>query len=265
MIDVHPPRHAANSWRDFFIHIVTIVIGLLIAIGLEQGVELLHERHEARDTREALRLEREENRKRLIHEGNFWHRRTAALQNNLLVLRYLQQHPGTPEAGLPGTLYWSSSDMVFAHAVWDSAQQTGVVKLLPREEASNNAFFYMELRHIEDSSAEVWLAINEAEAFNLVDPNPTHLTPAQLSEVVTLTEKALTKQILNGEALANLSGDNFSDLPQTVTREEISTLRGKTGQETSGSLSAAQALTLARLDAAVSGQQNTVQHQDLKR
>jgi hypothetical protein len=26
MLDVHPPHHAASSWRDFFIHIATIVI-----------------------------------------------------------------------------------------------------------------------------------------------------------------------------------------------------------------------------------------------
>ena len=26
MLDVHPAHHAANSWRDFFIHIATIVI-----------------------------------------------------------------------------------------------------------------------------------------------------------------------------------------------------------------------------------------------
>jgi hypothetical protein len=45
MLDVHPPEHAAHSWRDFFIHIATIVLGLLIAIGLEQSVEWMHERH----------------------------------------------------------------------------------------------------------------------------------------------------------------------------------------------------------------------------
>ena len=33
MLEVHPPQHAAHSWRDFFIHIATIVIGLLIAPG----------------------------------------------------------------------------------------------------------------------------------------------------------------------------------------------------------------------------------------
>ena len=46
MLDVHPPHHAAHTWKDFFIHIATIVIGLLIAVGLEQTVEYFHRQHE---------------------------------------------------------------------------------------------------------------------------------------------------------------------------------------------------------------------------
>jgi hypothetical protein len=34
MLDVHPPHHAAGTWRDFFIHIATIVIGLLMTASL---------------------------------------------------------------------------------------------------------------------------------------------------------------------------------------------------------------------------------------
>ncbi len=45
MLDVHPAPHAASNWREFLVHIVTIVIGLLIAIGLEQVVTHFHERH----------------------------------------------------------------------------------------------------------------------------------------------------------------------------------------------------------------------------
>src|SRR5438067_730532 len=61
MIDIHPPHHAATTWRDFFVHITTIVLGLLIAVGLEQTVELVHRRHEARDARETIRQEIAEN------------------------------------------------------------------------------------------------------------------------------------------------------------------------------------------------------------
>src|ERR1700722_17928535 len=41
-----PTHHAASTWRDFYIHITTIVLGLLIAIGLEQTVEWMHHRHQ---------------------------------------------------------------------------------------------------------------------------------------------------------------------------------------------------------------------------
>jgi hypothetical protein len=54
MIDVHSPEHTPHSWRDFFIHIATIVVGLLIAIGLEQTVEHVHRAHEARELRKSL-------------------------------------------------------------------------------------------------------------------------------------------------------------------------------------------------------------------
>jgi hypothetical protein len=39
MLDVHPPHNPTHTWRDFLLHIATIVIGLFIAVGLEQTVE----------------------------------------------------------------------------------------------------------------------------------------------------------------------------------------------------------------------------------
>jgi hypothetical protein len=61
MLDVHPPHEAAHTWTDFFIHIGTIVIGLLIAIGLEQAVELVHHRHQRHDLQVDLHDEADQN------------------------------------------------------------------------------------------------------------------------------------------------------------------------------------------------------------
>jgi len=55
MLDVHPPHESAHTWRDFFIHIATIVVGLLIAVGLEQTVEAIRHAHERTELHEALR------------------------------------------------------------------------------------------------------------------------------------------------------------------------------------------------------------------
>jgi hypothetical protein len=57
MLDVHPPHAPTHTWRDFFIHIATIVIGLLIAVGLEQGVEAIHQHRERHELMEQLDVE----------------------------------------------------------------------------------------------------------------------------------------------------------------------------------------------------------------
>jgi hypothetical protein len=54
MLDVHPPHNPTHTWKDFFIHIATIVCGLLIAVGLEQAVEYFHHRHQLQHLEEAL-------------------------------------------------------------------------------------------------------------------------------------------------------------------------------------------------------------------
>lgn len=60
MLDVHVP-HPTHSWKDFLIHIATISVGLLIAVGLEQGVEILHHRHQAARLEEDMRAEAAQN------------------------------------------------------------------------------------------------------------------------------------------------------------------------------------------------------------
>jgi len=52
--DVHPPEHTPHCWRDFFILIATIVVGLIIAVGLEQTVEYIHHRREVAETSERI-------------------------------------------------------------------------------------------------------------------------------------------------------------------------------------------------------------------
>ena len=57
MLDVHPPHVSTHTWRDFFIHIATICIGLLIAVGLEQTVEAIHRHHQRQELLEQLDAE----------------------------------------------------------------------------------------------------------------------------------------------------------------------------------------------------------------
>jgi len=42
MLDVHPPHSPTHTWKDFFIHVGTIVVGLLSSNGFRR-LTLKHE------------------------------------------------------------------------------------------------------------------------------------------------------------------------------------------------------------------------------
>ena len=57
MLDVHPPEHGIYGVRDFFLHLLTISVGLLIALGLEASVEAIHHRHERNESQATPRAD----------------------------------------------------------------------------------------------------------------------------------------------------------------------------------------------------------------
>jgi hypothetical protein len=59
MLDVHPPHEPIHTWKEYLLHMSTIVLGLLIAIGLEQSVELIHRARERQELREFLQRDTE--------------------------------------------------------------------------------------------------------------------------------------------------------------------------------------------------------------
>jgi hypothetical protein len=65
MLDVHPPHEKIHGFRDFLLHMLTITLGLLIALGLEGCVEWNHHRHLRNEAEANLRQEIEDNQKDL--------------------------------------------------------------------------------------------------------------------------------------------------------------------------------------------------------
>jgi len=249
MLDVHPIHAPVHGWRDFFIQIATIVVGLCIAVAIQQTVEFFHNRNELTETRRALRQEREGNYKTLSGNTTAWRWATAQLQNNLLVLQYLQQHPGTPQEKLPGVLLWQTSNYPFGSAVWDAARQSGVIALMPREEIEANSALYFFFQKVNDIQYEGARAIIEARRYDLSDADPSHLSLTQVATEIELTETALAAQLLRGTLLLNLV-QAFPDFPATVTLEELRQIHHSPDRPTTELLRAARALTMERMKAA---------------
>ncbi len=184
MLDVHPPHHAANTWRDFFIHIATIVLGLCIAVGLEQTVEYIHYRHQVRDTRAALQLEERQNIRRFALQTRWFRDEAPALRGNLATLLYLRAHPHAPASTWPAAFDWHLSTMPYGDAAWKTAQQDGVVEHMPPDEVQRYADIYIRLATIREYEIAERTAIETTRGFLIRDPDPSHLTPAEVDKTL---------------------------------------------------------------------------------
>jgi len=219
MLDVHPPHHPTHTWRDFFLHIATIVVGLLIAIGLEQTVEFFHHRHQVAETRAALRTEREQNRLRLAQATIEFRRVDALLQHNLAVFTSLQHPVSSSAAGPTPLLGWSSTITGFTSAAWQAALHGGGSEFMPQEEVRSYSRLYVYGEEVTQASNEFSHALMDARQFGFRDPNPTHLTPAQLAQQIDLVTAAITKNYRVGVALRNLAFREPDFAPAPTTQE----------------------------------------------
>jgi hypothetical protein len=129
MLDVHPPHAPTHTWRDFLIHIATIVIGLLIAIGLEQSVEAIHHRHERHQLEDNLRAEAE-TRVPLI-QANL---RAIAARNNWYIQILQASHTAVPVAGFVTLALPPRAPSVNTNrpddSAWVAAKAAGTVSVL---------------------------------------------------------------------------------------------------------------------------------------
>src|ERR1700731_2894814 len=121
MLDVHAPPESIHTWKGFFIHIATIVIGLLIAISLEQSVEYVHHRHQLQEARRELSKEVDDNQR--IVEFNIESTRKASLEleSDIAILRAQQPSHSPVSKKLDYTWEpWDTRD-----GSWQAAKQSG--------------------------------------------------------------------------------------------------------------------------------------------
>ena len=192
MLDVHPPPHAAHGWRDFFVHIATIVIGLLIALGLEQAAEGIHHRAQVREAREAIVQERSANQREFATTTEMFRRETKRFQTNLAVLQYLQQHPGAARNTWPGKISWHCYVTTFSTAAWQAAQNLGVTARMSPADVRQLEHLYYQLGVVQASSAERARAISAARRYTASDADPSLLTGTQLANEIELAEALTT-------------------------------------------------------------------------
>ncbi len=252
MLDVHPPHAPTHTWRDFLIHIATIVVGLLIAVGLEQTVEFFHHRHEVKETREALRRERENNHRVYAFNAAAFRYVAGQLANDALVFSYLKQHPGTPMEKLPGTLRWQFEYLPAEDVAWKAAQQNGITAFMPTDEVSANQYLYQFMAVTEAQVNPLWAALGKAQQFSHIDPDPSHMSPAQLETELDLLSAAMEANYHWGLLMAAQHGD-FPEFTPAPSPAELRNLLAPGLNAQKDTLTVPNALSDARLAALKEG------------
>lgn len=162
-MEVHAPHHPVTTWREFWIHLGTITVGLVIALGLEQAVEYIHRVHEKHALQRELYDEGEHDRETLQQDFErlaalkasllAWHKKVDEAIANGGKLQAEYQPPDFGTIALP------------SQAMWDSAKASGRIGLLSDDQTAAYAFLYLQEDWLKDQSLAWAAAITEKQEF----------------------------------------------------------------------------------------------------
>ena len=174
MLDVHAPHGSIHTWKSFFIQIATIVIGLLIAVGLEQTVEWIHWREKVAQARESIHQETANN-------GRWWALRQATrecVSQRLGVLRSVVDAVAAhrpvepigytnPEVGRP-----------LADAIWESERSSQTLTHFPRDELARLSTIYAALVSLRRWEGQ---ELNAYSNISIMEGDPSRLGAEDLA------------------------------------------------------------------------------------
>jgi hypothetical protein len=189
MIDIHDAHHAASTWKEFFIHIATIVLGLIIAVGLENTVEYFHHRSERRQLEEDLRAEAE--RRVPLETGHLkafailtdWDRealergRAAAVSGGFVTFVL----PDRPRINF---------QLRPEDATWPAAKASGLVTVLPNQEVEGwnevDNFAQMDARASDErnKAGEDFRAVADRLGVSVAPGATVRVTPEERDQLM---------------------------------------------------------------------------------
>jgi hypothetical protein len=138
MLDVHPPHEPVHGVRDFILHLLTITIGLLIAVGIEGCVEWQHHRHLVHEAETSLHEEIKSNADGMQSVIDSIHNQQKTLKQDVAILQQFAKGNTPKDKNMSVTWRILSFDDVS----WRTAQATGAFAYMPYADAREYANLY---------------------------------------------------------------------------------------------------------------------------
>ena len=207
-MEVHAPEHPIHTWRDFFIHLVTITIGLLIALALENAAEALHHRHIVREARENIRREIEANEKQAQTNIGFLNADNQQITANLRTIQKLRADPHAldHDRRMDFGFTWSSFD----RAAWLTARDSGALTYMPVAEVQGYADAYNQADLVNDQAIKIFTEQTDLAAPLVVEQGP-QLNP-QERETFLLDCAKVSGKLRNLAEITGQLEDQYKDV-----------------------------------------------------
>jgi hypothetical protein len=180
MLDVHVPHEKVHGLKDFFLHLFTITIGLLIALSLEGCVEWQHHRHLVREAEAALHDEIENNAKQVANIRQQVQNHRTQLDQDLAVLAQMRTHTGVHD-----TLSLGFSMQSFDDVSWKTAQTTGAFAYMPYADAREFSDIYSAQDELYKAQQQVVEDVMRAAAPVVALPKGVQPSPSGIDEMTT--------------------------------------------------------------------------------
>jgi len=192
VLDVHPPHEPVHGWRDFFLHLTIITIGLLIALSLEGLVEWQHHRHLVHEAEASMGAEIRANSQTVKQSLDEVHKQQGTLKQDISVLKFIERNKKAPkDAGLEITFNISP----LRNVSWLTAQSTGALSHMPYGAAEEYAEIYGTqalLDSAEQQAArDAILALGPLATVDDAAPDPTEGHAREMREKVQVFEGQL--------------------------------------------------------------------------
>jgi hypothetical protein len=183
-MEIHKP-HAAKTWKEFFIELGTIVIGILIAIALEQTVEYFRHVNQLHTVRGELAAEIERNQVIAARNAASFAKIRVALARDIAILRASQANHGQIAARFDYSWFFTRTQ----DGAWQAARQSGALELMPRDELRHYAFVY---HATDDFMAALNPATSQLEVAGAIAQRAAYgaLTPRDMEDLLMATSEA---------------------------------------------------------------------------
>ena len=151
-MEVHAPHEKVHTWRDFFVHVGIMTVGLFIALSLESLVEHVHHLHIVREARENIHLELENNHKAAQDDLGYLQQDIDLTKENIDAINAMIKSPKDFHGSLSFKLQFKSLDS----AAWDTSRDTGALAYMPYKDVQGYADLYEDQKSINDQARVIF-------------------------------------------------------------------------------------------------------------